>query len=145
MASGKRPFRVYLFSSFFAAAMVAATYAYYDWTYSRFNTIDFSSWIFYDQQGVFTPDQDHYAVLVYSSRQDRGETLLTKFRTEDPVLLLDLSQSREPVAGGRQVSAGMNTLLQLINRFHITETPVVFSLEREHGNLYRQHSSLLPL
>lgn len=142
---GKRPFRAYLFSSFFAAAMVAATYAYFQWTYSRFNTIDFSQWIFYDASGVFEPEEERYTVLIYSSRQEKLDRLLTKFDTVDPVLAVDLSQERFTGEGARNLTAGINTLLPLINRFHVTKTPVLFSIERKHKELYIQRSRLLEL
>jgi len=125
--------------------MVAATYAYFHWTYSRFNTIDFSQWVFYDNTGVFQPEKEHYTVLVYSSRQEKLEPLLAKFATEDLVLAIDLSQQRSPSERVRNLTSGINTLLPLINRFHITRTPVVFSIEREHGSLYLQRSRLLEL
>jgi len=123
--------------------MVAAAYAYFHYTYSRYNVIDFSQWTFYAKEALFVPDKPEYIVLVFSSRQSPPEVLLDKINPELPVIAVDLSQHRfEAHENVTFVTAGINTLLPMIQRFHLTRVPAVFAIEQKRDQTYKQSTAV---
>ena len=124
--------------------MVAAAYAYFHHTYSRFNFIDFSQWVFYTGDGtVFEPSHERYLLVVYSSLQGDGEEVLARVHNPKalPVLMIDLSQARKP--SKKEVvylTAGMNTLLETVQRFNIRHAPSALWIERRSKSVYKQAS-----
>ncbi len=139
----KRGFRSYLFSSFFGAAMIAATYAYFNYKFSQFHYFDFDNEHLYMSRDIFTPEQDDYTVLIYSSKKDDLGRLMKKVNEPHRFLAIDLAGERgEADAQVVRVTAGINTLLPLINRFKIMSVPVVFDIKREKFNRFKQASKL---
>lgn len=140
----ERRFKSVFFASFFAAAMVAAAYAYYSYTFSRFNFINFSEWVFYTGDGtVFEPQDARYLLVFHSSLQGEIDEVLLKVNNSAnlPVLVLDLAQTRKPSKENViHITAGINTLLKAISRFHIRHSPSVLIIERQSGPLYKQAS-----
>ena len=128
---GRSGLRSYLLSSFFGAAMIAATYAYFNYKFSQFHFIDFEKQLFYTSNDIFSPQDDRYTVIVYSSKKDDPVTLAKRVKDHDRFLLLDLSgirlTSHEEMIF---ITSGINTLLPFINRFNIFSVPVVFDIER---------------
>ena len=57
-----------LLASFFGAAMIAAAFAYFNYKFSEYKFIDFSEWVFYEDQALFIPTRERYLVLFYSSK-----------------------------------------------------------------------------
>jgi hypothetical protein len=141
---GRGPFSLnYLFASFFGALMIASAFAYYNYRFSEYKFIDFSTWIFYQKSELFQPTSSHYTVLVYSSNMDDAQVLLTKIASTHPVLMVDLYQKREASTQEvMHISAGMNTLLPFVQRFGIYTLPSVFTLVRERETLYKQNSPI---
>ncbi|MGE4295045.1 MAG: hypothetical protein AB7E49_05030 [Campylobacterales bacterium] len=126
--------------------MVAAAYTYFHITFSRFNFINFTEWVFYTgDTTVFEPDAQRYLVVVYSSFQKEADEILKGVHNPKahPVLLIDLSQSRKPSSGETiYLTAGMNTLLETVQRFHIRHSPSAFWIERRSEGLYKQASAV---
>jgi len=133
----------YLLSSFFGAAMIAATYAYFNYKFSQFHFIDFDKALLYTKNDIFTPDRDNYTVIVYSSRKDKPKELVKRINEPYHFLAFDLSGERfESTEDMTFVTAGINTILPLVNRFRIYEVPVVFDIERVKNNDFKQVSKI---
>jgi len=139
----RRGLRLYLLSSFFGAAMIAATYAYFNYKFSRFHFIDFDTTMFYTAKDIFVPHEEKYTVIVYSSKKDDPLKLAKRVNEHDHFLALDLSGERPPSTETMTfVTAGINTLLPLINRFSIFSVPVVFDIERVNKKNFKQASKI---
>jgi hypothetical protein len=139
----RRGLKSYLLSSFFGAAMIAATYAYFNYKFSQFHFIDFDTTLLYTKNDIFVPDKERYTVIVFSSKKDKPELLAKRVNEPNHFLLLDISGERfESSAGMTYVTAGINTILPLINRFRIIEVPVLFEIERVEKGNFKQASKL---
>lgn len=139
----RRGLRAYLLSSFFGAAMIAATYAYFNYKFSKFHFIDFEQQLYYTANDVFVPQDEKYTVIVYSSKKDDPVQLVRRVKVHDRFLALDLAGGR-PVSDGEMIfiTSGINTLLPFINRFNIFTVPVVFDIERVNGGNYKQATKI---
>jgi hypothetical protein len=131
-----------MFSSFIVAVMVAASFAYFNYKFSRFNFIDFSEWIFYTGDNeIFAPKEEAYVLLVYSGMQEEATSIIRRVRNKNnlTVLAVDLAQGRKPSENGViYLTAGMNSLLNVVHRFHIVRSPSALLIERQKGALYKQ-------
>lgn len=133
----------YLFASFFGALMIASAFAYYNYRFSEYKFIDFGKWIFYEKSAIFEPDAQHYTMLIFSSNRDDLKDLLPLLSSEHPIIAVDLYQKREAVSGNvHYMSASMNTLLPMVQRFQIYEVPSAFRLRQENALLYKQDSPI---
>lgn len=131
----------YLFASFFGALMVASAFAYYNYRFAQFKFIDFESLVFYEKSTLFAPHKPNYTVVVFSSNQMALDKILPRVDRKYPIIAIDLYQHRDDYgAGVIQVSAGMNTLLPLVQRFDLYEIPAVFSIAQQKDMLYKQDS-----
>ena len=131
-----------LFASFFGAAMVASAFAYFNYKFSQYNFIDFESSIFYTKNDIFTPNEDEYVVIIFSSNMQDFKTL-EKYYNGRKILAIDLYQKRfESSEKIIYVSSGMNTLLKFIQRFNIYELPSVFLIDRVKDSNYKQESAV---
>lgn len=139
----RRGLRAYLLSSFFGAAMIAATYAYFNYKFSQFHFIDFDKQLFYSAKDIFLPHDEKYTVIVYSSKKDDIFRLVKRVKEHDRFLALDLAGSRP--AGTDEITfitSGINTLLPFVNGFKIYRVPVVFDIERVKNGNYKQASKI---
>ena len=139
----RRGIRAYLLSSFFGAAMIAATYAYFNYRFSQFHFIDFDKEIFYTSKDVFSPDEEKYTIIVYSSKKDDPIALSKRVTIHDRFLALDVAGSR--LTSEKEmvfITSGINTLLPIINRFNIYNVPVVFDIERVKNGNFKQASKI---
>ena len=130
-----------VFASFFGAALIAAAFAYSNYRFSEYKFIDFSKWIFYTKKDIFTPKYDEYTVVVYSSNMQDFNTILDKISKNNPILAIDMFQQKR----GKEeqvlfIGSGMNTLLQVVQRFNIYELPSAFRLKRFKGSNFKQDS-----
>lgn len=140
---GGRGLKFYMFSSFFGAAMIAATYAYFNYKYSLFNFIDFSQSAFYSKNNIFAPKEDSYTILVYSSKKDDIKKLLERVEKKEKILAIDLAGNRfENTDDVEYLTAGINTLLPIINKFKINEVPIVFNIEKINKENFKQTSKI---
>ncbi len=130
-----------VFASFFGAAMIAAAFAYSNYRFSQYKFIDFSQWIFYTNKDIFTPEQDKFTVVVYSSNMQDFSTIVDKVSKEDQILAIDMFQQKR----GKEdevlyIGTGMNTLLQVVQRFNIYELPSAFRIKRYKDSNFKQDS-----
>ncbi len=141
----KSPFSfTYVFASFFGAAMIAAAFGYYNYKYSQYRFINFKETILYTKSRIFEPEKDRYVVVVYSSHMGEITPSLERLKRKNTVLAIDLYQKRrENEKGIVFATAGTNTLLKIIHRFHIREVPSYFLIERQNDKgLYKQASKI---
>jgi len=123
--------------------MIAGAFAYFNYKFSEYKFIDFEKWIFYKKKDIFTPKNEKYIVLVYSSNQTDPKTLLKKIKSDLPILAVDLYQKRKKEEKNViYITSGMNTLLKFIQRFNIYEVPSVFIIKRSKKTLYKQDSGI---
>ncbi|WP_456451481.1 hypothetical protein [Hydrogenimonas sp.] len=147
MQTGRRrsPFSFsYVFASFFGAAMIAAAFGYYNYKYSQYKFINFKETILYTKSDLFTPKEARYIVVVYSSHMGDIDKALEPLAAKHRVLAVDLYQKRrESTPKVVYLTAGTNTLLKIIHRFHIREVPSYFMIEKQNENgLYKQASKI---
>ena len=130
-----------IFASFFGAAMIAAAFAYSNYRFSQYKFIDFSQWIFYTNKDIFTPKYDKFTVVVYSSNMQDFSTIIDKISKEDQILAIDMfQQKRGKEEGVLYIGTGMNTLLQVVQRFNIYELPSAFRIKRYKDSNFKQDS-----
>ncbi len=139
---GRRQFSL-VFASFFGAAMIAAAFAYSNWRFSEYKFVDFSKLIFYSKRDIFTPTEDRYTVVIYSSKMINFEEIVKKISKKDKVLAIDMFQEKrgeDKERGIIFVTSGMNTIIKVIQRFNIYELPTVFRIKRFRDSIYKQDS-----
>ncbi len=133
----------YVFASFFGALMVAGAFAYYNYKFSEYKFFDFREHTFYTQNDIFTPKEEKYTVLVYSSNMQDRKDIAQKLKKTNPILAIDLYQKRFKGEDSMiAITSGMNTLLQFIQRFNIYEIPCAFEIRRFKGTQYKQNSHI---
>lgn len=131
----------YLFASFFGALLVAGAFAYSNYRFSEYKFIDFSQWIFYEKKDIFTPKKDNFTLVIYSSNMQDFDSFADKIDTKDSLLVLDMFQQKRGLEGNvLYLGAGMNTLLQVVQRFNVYELPSTFKIKRFKGTQYKQDS-----
>jgi len=134
----------YVFASFFGAAMIAAAFAYFNYKYSQYKFINFKETILYTKSQLFVPEKDRYIVVIYSSHMGNIDKALVPLQRKNSVLAIDLYQRRRAAEGNVTfATAGTNTLLKIIHRFHIREVPSYFMIKKQndHGR-YKQDSKI---
>jgi len=141
---GRRVFSLnYLFASFFGALMIAGAFAYYNYKFSEFKFFNFKENILYKKSDLFTPTDEIYTVLIYSSNMSDKDKLLRKLKTDHKILAIDLYQQRFKEENSTIfLTAGMNTLLKIIQKFNIYNVPVVFEIKKFNNVLYKQNSKI---
>jgi len=136
----------YLFASFFGAIMIAGAFAYYNYKFSEFKFFNFKDNIFYTKNDIFIPSCDHYTIMIYSSNMSDREKLTQKIKTKYKILAIDLYQQRFKEENSTiYLTAGMNTLLKMIQNFNIYNVPVVFDIKKFNKVLYKQDSKIKSL
>lgn len=142
---GRKAFSLnYLFASFFGALMIASAFAYFNYKFAEYKFIDFKKMVFYKKADIFSPKNETYTVVVYSSNRDDLKKVLPKLKTDSPILAIDLYQRNRSGEEGDivYVSAGINTLLSFVQRFNIYEVPSLFRLKKNGAYLYKQDSPI---
>jgi hypothetical protein len=130
-----------VFASFFGAAMIAAAFAYSNYRYSEYKFIDFSKSIFYTKQDIFNPKYDKFTVVIYSSNMQDFNTILDKISKDNPIVAIDMFQKKRGKEGEVLfIGSGMNTILQVVQRFNVYELPSAFRLKRFKGTNFKQDS-----
>jgi len=134
----------YVFASFFGAAMIAIAFAYFNYKYSQYKFINFKETILYTKSQIFVPKKDRYIVVIYSSHMGSIEKNLANLKQKNSLLVIDLyQQRRESTPYVIYATAGTNTLLKIIHRFHIREVPSYFMIKKQNENgLYKQDSQI---
>ncbi len=134
----------YVFASFFGAAMIAIAFAYFNYKYSQYKFINFKETILYTKSEIFEPKEERYIVVIYSSHMGDIEKNLAKLKQKNSLLVIDLYQQRkESTSNVIYATAGTNTLLKIVHRFHIREVPSYFMIKKQNENgLYKQDSQI---
>ncbi|WP_456323757.1 hypothetical protein [Hydrogenimonas sp.] len=124
--------------------MIAAAFAYYNYKYSQYRFINFKETILYTKSKIFEPKAERYIVVAYSSHMGDIEDKLEPLARKNEVLAIDLYQNRRRKEGNIiYLTAGTNTLLKIIHRFHIREVPSYFMIKKQNDNgLYKQDSKI---
>jgi hypothetical protein len=68
--------------------------------------------------------------------------LIKKIPKDAPILAVDIYQKRVKIPGVIYTTAGINTIIKLIQYLNIYEVPVVVKIKRYHKKLYKQDSPL---
>ena len=141
---GKSSF-FYIFSSFIGALLVASFFAYQNYRFAKFKFINFSNTILYTQNDIFTPKQDNYYILIFSSKMGNPYKLLQKIENKEnyPILILDFYG--KIYKGDKNkifLRTGTNQIISIIRKFNIKEIPVYFSIKKYNNKLFKQDSVL---
>jgi hypothetical protein len=132
----------YIFSSFGGALLVAAAFFYYNYKFSQFKFLDFKTTILYEKNDIFTPKQDNYYMLIFSSKMNDVNKLLSKIPKNHPIIAIDMYQkSFDNKKGVIFVRAGTNTIIDIIQKFNIYKIPVYFAIKRYNKTLFKQDSN----
>ena len=135
-----------LLASFFGAAMIAASFAYFNYKFSEYKFIDFKEWTFYEKSDLFTPKEEKYIVVFYSSREKGTMNLLAKTDLHLPILAIDYyNRVRPNTKTTTFLRSGTKNSLAFIQRFNIYESPSIFFIKRTKDTLYKQDSMIRKL
>ncbi|MCD6260035.1 MAG: hypothetical protein J7J31_10590 [Helicobacteraceae bacterium] len=135
-----------LLASFFGAAMIAAAFAYFNYKFSEYKFIDFREWIFYEKKDIFTPDQQRYIVVFYSSKEHKAQERLSTLDLNIPILAIDYyNESYENTQNITFLRSGTRNSLSFIQRFNIYEVPSIFFIKKVKDSLYKQDSMIRKL
>ena len=122
--------------------MVAAFFFYYNFKFKEYKFIDFNKIILYTQNDIFIPKSNEYYLVLFSSKMGNLNGLLKQIPKDKPVLAVDFFQKRVNYPNIIYTTAGINTIIKLIQYLNIYQIPVVLKIKRYHKNLYKQNSSL---
>ncbi len=122
--------------------MVAVFFFYYKHKFSEYRFVDFNKIILYTKTDIFEPKNNTYYLLLFSSRMSDLKNLIKKIPKNAPVLAVDIYQKRKNYHHIIYTTAGINTIIKLIQYLNIYQIPVVIKIRRYHKNLYKQDSPL---
>jgi uncharacterized protein involved in tolerance to divalent cations len=122
--------------------MVAAFFFYYNYKFSTYKFIDFNKIILYEKSDIFEPKSDEYYLLIFSSKMSDLDELIKKIPKDHPIIALDIFQQRKKYKGIIYTTAGINTIIKIIQYLNIYEVPVVVKIKRYNKKLYKQDSPL---
>jgi len=122
--------------------MVAAFFFYYNYKFSTYKFLDFDKIILYEKSDIFEPKAEEYYLILFSSKMSDLNELLKKIKHDKPVLAIDFFQQRKNYKGVIYTTAGINTLIKIIQYLNIYEIPVVVKIKRYNKKLYKQASPL---
>jgi hypothetical protein len=133
-----------IFASFFGAAMIAGAYAYFHFKFTEYKFFNFNELIFYEKKNIFTPKDDYYTVVVYSSNMSNSEKFLEEIQSDNKIIAIDLYQKRTKENSEKTIyiTSGINTILQFVQKFNIYNSPSVFIIKKHNKNLYKQDSMI---
>ena len=123
--------------------MIAIAFAYFNYKFSEFKFIDFKKWTFYEKSDLFTPTEDRYIVVFYSSRQKNTMNLLAKVDLHTPILAIDYyNKVRENSKTTTFLRGGTENSLAFIQRFNIYSSPSIFFIKKQKDSLYKKDSMI---
>jgi len=122
--------------------MVAAFFFYYNYKFKEYKFLDFNKIILYEKNDIFEPKEKEYTLIIFSSRMSDLNTLLSKIKTKYPILAIDIYQQRKKYKNIIYTTAGINTIIKIIQYLNIYEVPVVLNIKQYHKKLYKQDSPL---
>ena len=122
--------------------MVAAFFFYYNYKFSEYKFVDFDKLTFYTKNDIFVPQKKEYYLIVFSSRMSDLNNLINKLPKDYPIIAVDIFQKRKNLPNVIYTTAGINTIIKLIQYLNIYEVPVVVKIKKYHKHLYKQDSPL---
>ncbi len=126
--------------------MIAAAFAYFNYKFSEYKFIDFKEWIFYEKSDIFTPTQEKYIVVFYSSKEPNTMDQLAQINLNIPIIAIDYyNQVRKNSKTTTFLRSGTNTSLKFIQRFNIYNSPSIFFIKKHKDFLYKQDSMIRKL
>lgn len=135
-----------LLASFFGAAMIAAAFAYFNYKFSEYKFIDFKEWVFYEKSDLFSPGQERYIVVFYSSKQQDAPEQLSQLDLNIPILAIDYyNEAYKNSKNTTFLRGGTKNSLSFIQRFNIYEVPSIFFIKKVKDSLYKQDSMIRKL
>ena len=135
-----------LLASFFGAAMIAAAFAYFNYKFSEYKFVDFKEWVFYEKSDIFSPKEESYIVVFYSSKDKQSPRLLSNLDLGYPLLAIDYYNNiYENSKSTTFLRSSTKTSLNFIQRFNIYEVPSIFFIKKTKDSLYKQDSMIRKL
>ena len=132
-----------LLASFFGAAMIASAFAYFNYKFSEYKFIDFKEWVFYEKNTIFSPKEERYIVVFYSSREKETMLQLANIKLSYPVIAIDYyNEPRENSNNTIFLRSGTKNSLNFIQRFNIYDSPSIFFIQKSKDSLYKQDSMI---
>jgi len=126
--------------------MIAVSFAYFNYKFSEYKFIDFKEWTFYEKSDLFTPKEENYIVVFYSSREKGTMDLLAKVDLNLPILAIDYyNKVRENSETTTFLRGGTENSLAFIQRFNIYSSPSIFFIKKHKDSLYKQDSMIRKL
>ncbi len=126
--------------------MIAASFAYFNYKFSEYKFINFSEWTFYEKSALFSPHEEKYIIVFYSSREQNTMNLLATMNLGIPILAIDYyNRVRENTDSTIFLRSGTKTSLSFIQRFNIYESPSIFFIKKHKDSLYKQDSMIRKL
>ena len=122
--------------------MVAAFFFYYNYKFKEYKFLDFNKLILYEKHDIFKPEKDEYTLIIFSSKMNDLDELIRKIDTKYPILAIDIFQQRKDYKNIIYTTAGINTIIKIIQYLNIYEVPVALNIRRYNKNLYKQDSPL---
>ena len=122
--------------------MVAAFFFYFKYKFSEYKFVDFNKITLYTKTDIFTPKEDEYYLLLFSSKMSELDNLIKQIPKDYPILAVDIFQKRKNYKNIIYTTAGINTIIKLIQYLNIYEVPVVVKIKRYHKNLFKQDGPL---
>jgi len=133
-------------SSFFGAAMIAGAFAYFNYKFSEYKFINFKEFIFYEKSDIFSPSQEKYVVVFYSSKDKNTLNLLKKTTLKLPILAIDYyNEIEESTDSVTFLRSGTKSSLAFIHRFNIYNSPSIFFIKKNKESIYKQDSMIRKL
>jgi len=123
--------------------MVAIFFFYYNYKFSEYKFINFEKIILYTKTDIFIPKEDKYTLILFSSKRDDLSKLIKKIKSPYPILAIDIFQTRKEYKNAIYTTAGINTIIKIIQYLNIYEIPVALNIKRYNKLLYKQDSPLL--
>lgn len=124
--------------------MVASAYGYFHYTFSSFKFLDFKEITLYTDKDIFTPTEENYIVLAYSSKKNKLENLTKKIQNDDiTILAIDFAQREKFTKDSLiSVTGGYDNILTIIHKFRIEHIPSAFYIKKQKATLYKQDSQV---
>jgi hypothetical protein len=123
--------------------MVAAFFFYYNYKFSEYKFLNFEKIILYTKKDIFVPKKEEYTLILFSSKRNDIKNLIKKIKTPYPILAVDIFQQRKDYKNIIYTTAGINTIIKIIQYLNIYEVPVAVNIKRYNKLLYKQDSPLV--
>ena len=122
--------------------MVAAFFFYYNYKFKEYKFLDFNKIILYEKHKIFEPKAKEYTLIIFSSRMNDINELVKKINPKYSVLAIDIYQQRKDYKNIIYTTAGINTIIKIIQFLNIYQVPVALNIKQYNKKLYKQDSPL---